>query len=1177
MASSDHEPPLEMGGVLLERGARIGSYVFMRQIGSGGMALVLLAKDPSGKRVALKVLRQSRLATGQEGFRREFRALSRIRHPHVIHVEAYGDLHGHPYIAMEYVDGPSLHDLIRSFGSWNPRQRWQRITEIVIDLCRALSAIHRRGLVHRDLKPANVLVVRETGHCKLTDFGIVKDLEPRDEHGEPKTLVGTWAYSSPEQIHNEPIDHRSDLYSLGVILFTMLTGKRPFTADDVEGYREQHRNRLAPSPREVNRDIPPHLDEICHRLLQKAPRDRYQSAREILYRLEAEDHAPPTSDDGWEPPLVGRVLEVEALTDAVAGLTASRGGVVILEGEDGVGKSQLLSVAADRARALGIPAHRRGFHRDAPALSEMLQIVHEVLQDLGEAAPAHLHEDLEAWAQGARRVSALEPGASDDGARAPDAPHSVYDAARGALSLALDEAPRVLLLDDLHEASPRDVDLLAHLVRQLLHSENLPLLVIATLRPEASAAADGFAAGEGLGPLDPREISVGTLAREDLAEILFRMVGDTAGSRQLAQRLHRETEGNPYFVTEFLRSLMASEVLRPRRGTQSDVVPPYELTISGEEVVDEHLGIPPGVRQMMRAQLASITREDRRVVEVLAVQAGIGADVLCDVLDDEASAIEASLERLRAAGIVRGGAGGQSLRHRQFADVVYRDLDAERRALLHRRTAGAIELLHANQPGVLEIVGEHYRRAGMAGRAYGYLVAAAKRLADRSLPQEAWDLTERAGTLEDSAQADLPAARFRSFRRDNLTVRATVLYNRAAWDDAERTWQVVLGLAEAEQEPRAACEARLRLATVRRRQGHHNDARALAEKALTDSRALQFPEGEAEALHCMAALAWSHGDLQQCEALAREGLLVAGGSPLADRRAELLVALTAAQALQGNLAEATAGLTEAEGIFRELRMKRPRCVALANIAELLIVQGQPLEARQRAHVAVTLSEELDFRLGSVAGRRAMGVAALDLGLYDEAASSLRQALDQAVDIDLPEEVVACQAGLARLALEQGDPQAAATCAREGIAVVERRDPERYRPLLEALLGRALGPQDRTSARPHLERAAQALSELPLPRRTQVQLELAWAHLGCRERPRAQELAEIVVRMAGARGFRLLAIEARALMARLTDGDERDTHRSVGVQQLEDFKAGLSSDMLRAFRERPFMAYIAEAS
>ncbi|HHO52586.1 MAG TPA: hypothetical protein ENK18_17380 [Deltaproteobacteria bacterium] len=1156
MAKANDEP-LEMGGLPLKPGSRIGSYVFMREIGSGGMARVLLAKDPAGALVALKVLRKSRFKTGLVRFRREFRALSRINHPNVIRVEAYGDLHGHPYIAMEFVDGPDLHSRIRSFRTWDPDKRWRRVEQILIDLCRALSAIHRRGLVHRDLKPSNVLITRE-GECKLTDFGIVKDLDPSHDPHLSTTLVGTWAYASPEQITGSPLDHRSDLYSLGVILFAMLTGKRPFVANDMAGYLTLHRDRPAPAPRDVNRDIPDHLDEICRRLLQKAPRDRYQSAQEILYRLEAEERVPPPSEaDGWNPPLVGRALEIEAITDAVAGLTASRGGVVILEGDDGAGKSRLLSVAIDRSQALGIPFHRGEFHSEEPTFRVLLRMVQQILADQGEQAPAALKGSIEAWLKGREAPK--------------DAAHAVYDAAREALDLVLDDGPQLVVLDDLHEANPRELHLLSFLVRTLIGNEDLPLLVIASLRPKANAAADGLAAGEGLG-VEPMEMSVGALSREDLAEILFELVGDSLGARLLAQRLHKETEGNAYFVTEFLRSLLSQGVIR-KTGDGG-----HELGIDPDEIVTGHLEIPIGVRQMMKSRLDAIDPEDRGVLEVLAVESrDVDLDVLLDVLDEDEEIVLDSLDRLLASGIVRerriGDTIYHSVTHRKFADVVYRDLDAERRAWLHRRMAAAMELHYANQPAALEIVGEHYRKAGDAGRAYRYLVAAAKRLADRSLMQEAWDLTEKAGTLEGSAMADLPSASFRSFRRDNLTVRATVLYNRAEWADAEQTWRAVLALSEEDADPRAACEARLRLATVLRRRGQHDDSREFAELALEASRRLHFREGVAEALHCMAALAWSEGQLDECERLASEGLRVAQGNQLADRRAELLLALTAAQATRGHLAAATSGLTEAEGIFRELRMKRPRCLALANIAELLMWQGEPLQARQRAHIAVELSRELDYKLGRTAATRAMSASALDLGLYEEAEEGLHEALQLARSIDLPEEILACLVALTQLSLERRELQQARQYGARGIEVVLRRDPERYLPILQTHLARAEAPTDRGAAEALIQRASAALPELPLPRRTQVQLGLAWANLGIQDYAAARSAARLVLQTAGGRGFRLLSLEARALMVQLTDGEEQQTHRVVGQELARDFRAGLAPDMARAFMRRPFLKFL----
>ena len=649
--SREEAEPLEMGGLIVKPGARIGSYVFMREVGSGGMARVLLAKDPAGELVALKVLRKSRFKTGLVRFRREFRALSRIHHPNVIKVEAYGDLHGHPFIAMEFVDGPDLHSLIRSFRSWDPEKRWRRCEEILIDLCRAMSAIHRRGLVHRDLKPSNVLIARD-GNCKLTDFGIVKDLDPSHDPHLSTTLVGTWAYASPEQITGSAIDHRSDLYSLGVILFAMLTGKRPFVANDMAGYLSLHRDRPAPAPRDVNRAIPEHLDEICRRLLQKAPRDRYQSAQEILYRLEAEERVPLPSDaDGWEPPLVGRDLEIEAIGNAVAGLTARRGGLLILEGDDGAGKSRLLSMAIDRARDLGIPYQREELRRSSPVFSSALKLIRQIIDDLGRTAPKQLKADIEQYQ-------------TDDQLRG-DARYALYDAAREAYAAALEDGPRLLVLDDLHEAHPRELHMVNFLVRSLIEREELPFLILGSLRPKASPAADALASGEGL-ESDVQEVTVGSLSREDLATIVFGLVGDSLSSRLLAQRLHKETEGNAYFVTEFLRSLLAQGVIRKVEGKAHR----HELTIEPEEIATGHLEIPLGVRQMMKARLDAVTASDRRVLEVLAIgDRETDLEVLLDVLDADEEEVLDSVDRLLVAGIVTNGGVASTVRNAHVLDL----------------------------------------------------------------------------------------------------------------------------------------------------------------------------------------------------------------------------------------------------------------------------------------------------------------------------------------------------------------------------------------------------------------------------------------------------------------------------------------------------------------------------
>jgi len=213
VAFPDPSLRLDLGGFALLPGDKVGPYLYEKPVGKGGMAFVALARDPSGEPVALKILKTNRVRSGLPRFRREFNALSRIHHPNVIRVYAWGTVEGHPYIALEYVEGKDLHRTIREFRHTGPEHRWRRSEEILVDLCRALAHVHKRGLVHRDLKPSNILINAQ-GQAKLTDFGIVKDLDPGSDPMQSTTLVGTWAYTSPEQITGRPLDHRSDLYSL---------------------------------------------------------------------------------------------------------------------------------------------------------------------------------------------------------------------------------------------------------------------------------------------------------------------------------------------------------------------------------------------------------------------------------------------------------------------------------------------------------------------------------------------------------------------------------------------------------------------------------------------------------------------------------------------------------------------------------------------------------------------------------------------------------------------------------------------------------------------------------------------------------------------------------------------------------------------------------------------------
>lgn len=1146
---------LRLNGKPIQPGDAIDNYIFEQEIGSGGMARVLRVRNDAGELLALKVLRRSRIETGLPRFKREFYALSRLQHPNVIRVHHLGDFEGHHYIAMEYVNGPDLHTVIRDFRSLEDQRRYARCEQILIDLCRGLAAIHRRGFVHRDLKPSNILVAPD-GTCKITDFGIVKDLDPSNNPNLSTTLVGTWAYTSPEHITGRPVDHRSDLYSLGIILFAMLTGKRPFVADTMAGYLELHRARRAPRASRLRPGVPAHLDDICARLLEKAPRDRFQSAQEVLYRLEAEDESEVSFEgDSWEPPLVGTGEEAaNTLEDAVNALTDRRGGWVRILGDDGAGKSRVLGRALDRARTLGLPFHHHVFVEQAPVFSIAVRLGRELLREVGEDAAPELHRILFAYAEG----SSLRG----------DTRYALYDAIQDALATALQERPRVILLDDAHLAPGPELHLFHYLVRTLVIGEELPLLIVSTERPPPPT----MVRDDDIAP--SVDVFLAPLSDQDLVMLVTTLVGVGRAAKTLAQRLHSETEGNPFFATEFLRSLIARGLIRRTRNG-------WQLAVDPEELAHGHLEVPPGIRQMLRRRLEGIEHDHRQVLEVLAVA---GADLSFDAVQHVASSLSEddildALDLLIREGLVRerriDDALSYELTHRKLAEILRQDLEHNERKDLHRRLATALEGEGGQDPERMEILGHHYRQAGDAARAYRCLVNAARRLVDRSMPQEAWQLITRAKEVEAAAQAAMSPDHWAELRREDLYVRGSAAYNRGDWATSLKAREDLVVLCLDDEDERGAAEARIELSIVLRRLGRFERCRKEASDALAAARQLHDRRLVAEALQSLSLLCWVEGDLEGCERLAQEGLLVAEGVQLARQRAQLLMCQTISQATRGQLASAVRGLSEAEKLFGELRMKRPQVIALANLAETLLWQGDTEEALRRATTGATIADELGFTVGRVGAQRARGAALLELGRFDEAQIALTTAMDAARRVEMHEEVVAIGCYLLQLAMERSDPRSARHHGRLALEAAAQRDPERYLPMIQAMLARVLAPSDPVAALRLIQAATNALDDLPVPRAMMVRVALGWAWVLLGHPNRAREHAEAVVAAKNARSFRLLQLEARALLVATTSGDEASRHKRLAGEQRRDVNDTLTRLIGGATpRRRAFYEYLA---
>jgi eukaryotic-like serine/threonine-protein kinase len=302
-----------------------GRYRIVRKLGSGGMANVYLAEDEElGRRVAIKIL-NDRYANDDlfiERFRREAKSAAALSHPNIVSVYDRGEAEGTYYIAMEVIEGRSLKELIMTRGPLPIAQALAYTHEML----EALRFAHRHGIIHRDIKPHNILIGER---LKVTDFGIAR--AGASQMTEAGSIMGTAQYLSPEQARGAPVTASSDLYSVGIVLYEMLTGKVPFTGDSAIEIAMKHLNDAPKPPSKTRPEIPDELDQVVLRALAKNPEDRYQSAEEFsedLHRVEAGLPLAPETAEAATALLTGVTVPLAAgdgsSTEVLSGTAVTR-------------------------------------------------------------------------------------------------------------------------------------------------------------------------------------------------------------------------------------------------------------------------------------------------------------------------------------------------------------------------------------------------------------------------------------------------------------------------------------------------------------------------------------------------------------------------------------------------------------------------------------------------------------------------------------------------------------------------------------------------------------------------------------------------------------------------------------------------------------------------------------
>lgn len=762
----------------------IGPYLVQHELGRGGMGAVYLARHvDGGPNVALKLALHG-MSRYFGYMRREIHALSRLRHRGVVRILDSGAGRGAPWYAMELLDGAPLEEFFRESddaphrgetgaataematavlllapSGVTGRQRPRRMRTVRSDLARGLTLmyrlarilayVHGRGIVHRDLKPANILV-REGDHPVLVDFGVMSHFRAQADREVIEVsgmMLGTVHYASPEQARGELVDARSDLYTFGVMLYELLTGAPPFDGSTTSEVLRKHSLEQPVPPSAFVTGVPPLVEELTLTLLRKRPADRLGYAEDVAARLveagvepDAGLEAEETAAYLYRPEIVGRTSTIELLTPLIPRAWEKSGSFVVLGGESGIGKTSVAAAFAREATLRGIsvitgecePVGGGFLHPLRPLLRDVADVCRgdrAVLDDVLGARLSVLRE----------YEPSLAALAEDETPRIPPeiAARRLNADLAETLAAHASATPLMLIIEDLQWADEGTMRFLASLDEEFFNG--VPLLIVGTYRADEVRPDLRLL----LARQFVQKVLLGRLDGSSVAEIVRSMLAAPDAPDAFLDYLAGQSEGNPFFVAEYLRAAVDARLLLRREG---------RWNLARKDAAYAALGLPDTLRDLIGGRLDRLTGLARRVAEAASVIGRDAGEALLSAVSglSEAEITEALTELIEHHMF---DAGGERLRfsHDKLREGAYGRIEAEELSRLHARAAKVLEATFADQP-TLEAhaaeIARHYDVGSEHTQAMRYYAQAAEVAVRTGACREAVELMNRALAID---------------------------------------------------------------------------------------------------------------------------------------------------------------------------------------------------------------------------------------------------------------------------------------------------------------------------------------------------------------------------------------------------------------------------------------------
>ena len=700
-------------------------------LGTGGMGEVYRVLDlEQGQACALKILNTmvDQKAVHRR-FHREFQVLSRLQHPRLVRTYTWGFAEDRPYFTMEYLPGRTLEKIIADrarLGQFRASHFFALVQQIV----EGLAYIHAQGAVHRDLKPSNIMVLETEEGIETTilDLGLAKF---RQLHSVSITqtgaTIGTAEYMSPEQGKGLWVDHRSDLYSLGIILYEMLTGTPPFSGQNPISVILKHIRESPPPMAEAHVEVPEQTQQIVLQLLAKEPVDRYQSAEEVVQALNGvassrfvlpDDEQRDVHRKVMRPQFVGRESEMKTLRAMLQDVQAGEQRVVLISGEAGVGKSRLVE----------------------ELLGDALIYDFLCLKGAGREEGGQIYGAL---------IDAFQRVKMTDLVGRETDKFSVMERWLQLLKTLRQKQPVVLCLEDIQWLDELTLEFLQYVLRD---PEPCPFLLCLTCqwsnREPIPKEIENFIHSNELA--GATRIQLGDLPREEVGYLAASMLGERSIPSDALQTLFRETGGQPLFVVEAVRTLVNADVV------QQNVFGDWQWGEFPETLLSDDIS------EVLYRRITALSAVQRQVMEYACVFFNdFSFDLLASIwLGDELELMDV-LEDLIDEGLLITYGDEERYRFSQglYRRAIYDRMQDVRRRLLHREIGNALEETEGAEE-LTEELADHFATAGEQHKAVKYMRLSGKKALEKHAYRQAFRRFEAVQQADDAFESQADAIDF---------------------------------------------------------------------------------------------------------------------------------------------------------------------------------------------------------------------------------------------------------------------------------------------------------------------------------------------------------------------------------------------------------------------------------